>query len=174
MLLERRIPEVLRIVLLAGEEPGVRRGFVLRERERERDLHGRAVRPLALAREVEHIEIADAGRTERVGIGLRAFALKHQHRKAFAFRQKVAREGAERERARARRGNTLHLAQRQQFDEDAGKLHDAVMRAPGMAIARADCEAEPRVRLACRIEVVHRMHDMVETARHLPAPFGLI
>jgi len=35
-----------------------------------------------------------------------------------------------------------------------------------MAIARPDREAEPRVRIARRIEVVHGVHDMVETARN--------
>src|SRR5438270_682492 len=95
--------------------------------------NSRAAKRMAASRiplEVEHIEIADPGCTKRLGIGLRALALQHQHRKAFALRQKIARERAERERARPRRRNALHLAQRQQFDEHAGELHDAVMRAP--------------------------------------------
>ena len=71
----------------------------------------------------------------------------------------------ETERGFARR-NQLRLADRQQLDEHAGKLHDAVMRAPRMPVARADREAEPRIGLAHRVEVVHRMHDMVETARN--------
>ena len=77
---------------------------------------------------------------------------------------------AERQRARPRRRNALQLADGQQLDEHTGKLHDAVMRAPWMAIARADREAEPRVRLARRIEVVHGVHDMVETARNDRSP----
>src|SRR5689334_20284604 len=157
-------------MLLAGEEAGVGRLVVLRERERERDLHARAVGALALALEIEHVEIADVGGTERRRVGRRALALEHQHREAFVAREKRLRERAERDRARLRGRNQRRLADAQQFDEHAGKLHDAVMRAPRMAVARADREAEPRISLARRVEVVHRMHDMVETARHDALP----
>src|ERR1044072_3834678 len=88
MLLGGRIPEVLRIVLLAGEKARVRRLPILRERERERDLHNRTIRPLAFTLEVEHVEIADASRAERLRVSS-ALPLQHPHRKAFAFRYEI-------------------------------------------------------------------------------------
>ncbi len=60
-----------------------------RKRERERDLHARAVRPLALALEIEHLEVADVGRAEGRGIGRRALAFQHQHRQPLVAREEV-------------------------------------------------------------------------------------
>jgi hypothetical protein len=40
------------------------------------------------------------------------------------------------------------------------------MRAPRMAIERTDREAEPRVGLTRRLEVVNGVDDMIETARN--------
>src|SRR6185369_13374222 len=122
VLLKRRIPEILRIMLLAGEEAGVRRLWVGREGEREPDLHSRAVGAPCLALEVEHVEVADPGGAERLGIGRRALAFQHQHRKALALREEVARERAERQQARPCRWNALHLPDGEQLDEYAGKL----------------------------------------------------
>ena len=60
----------------------------------------------------------------------------------------------------------LRLGQGQYLDEESRKLHDAVMRAPGMAIARADCEADAAIEIRRRVEIAHGMNDMVETAGH--------
>ena len=49
---------------------------------------------------------------------------------------------------------------------DAGKLDDGVMRAPGMPVARADGEAEAAIKLRRRVEIAHGMDDMVEAAGH--------
>jgi hypothetical protein len=41
-----------------------------------------------------------------------------------------------------------------------------IVRAPGMAIARTDGEAEPTVQIGRRVEVPYSMNDMVEASRH--------
>jgi len=58
------------------------------------------------------------------------------------------------------------LGERQQLDEEAGQLDDAVVRAPVVPVARADDETEPLVQRPARVEVAHRVNDMVEAARH--------
>jgi hypothetical protein len=60
----------------------------------------------------------------------------------------------------------VRLGQRQQFDEAAGELNDVVMRAPRVAIAGADREAEVAVKRGGGGEIVHGMYDMVEATRH--------
>ena len=46
-----------------------------------------------------------------------------------------------------------------------------ILRAPGMAVARADREAEPPVQIGRGVEIAHRMDDVIEAARH-SVPFG--
>src|SRR4051794_21637203 len=79
MRLERRVPEVFRIVLLAGEEGRLRRCGVGSKGERERDFYRRTVGALCSALEVEHVKVADAGCTKRLRIGRRALTFEHQH-----------------------------------------------------------------------------------------------
>ena len=43
------------------------------------------------------------------------------------------------------------------------------MRAPGMAVARADREAEPPVQIGAGIEIAHGMDDVIETAAMVSA-----
>jgi hypothetical protein len=52
------------------------------------------------------------------------------------------------------------------FDEAMLELDDAIMRAPGMTVARANGEAGARLKLAGRVEVADGVHDMVEAVRH--------
>src|SRR5215217_4437910 len=68
MRLERWIPEILWIMLLAGEEASVGRFGINGKRQRKCDFHCRSIRPLGLPLEVEHLEIADARDTERFSI----------------------------------------------------------------------------------------------------------
>ena len=72
-------------------------------------------------------------------------------------------EGAERERPRCMCHDLLGLGDFQELDEAVGQLHDAVVGAPRMLVARADGEAEARIKRAGGIEVVHGVHDMVVT-----------
>ena len=65
------------------------------------------------------------------------------------------------------RWNLFGLADLEQLDERGLELHDAVMRTPGMDIARADRKAEPAIEIAGGIEVVDDMHDMVDTVGQL-------
>ncbi len=58
------------------------------------------------------------------------------------------------------------------FDVGVVQLHDVVLRAPRMAIARADLEAGARIEFRRRVEIADRVHDMIETARHLTGPLA--
>ena len=69
MHLKGRIPEVLRVAMLAGEESDFWRFRITRERERERNLDRRAVGPLAFAFEIIGFEIADFSCAEFVCVG---------------------------------------------------------------------------------------------------------
>ncbi len=60
----------------------------------------------------------------------------------------------------------LRFGHGQDFDEEAGKLHEVIMRAPGMAVARPDREAEPPIGVGRGVEVAHGMDDMVEASGH--------
>ncbi len=55
-------------------------------------------------------------------------------------------------------------SQRDQFEEAAVELHEAVLGAPGMDVARAHLEAEPAVEGGLRLEIARGQHEMVETA----------
>jgi len=61
VLLESRIPEILRIMLLATGKVNFRCGRVICESKGEADLHGRAVRPFAFALEMQLVRARNAG-----------------------------------------------------------------------------------------------------------------
>ena len=175
MHLEGRVPEMLRVAVLAGEEPDVRRLGIGRKGERERDLDGRAVGALALALEIVGVEVADAGGAERFGIR-RAPAFQHQHREPLLVGEEIAIERAEGEDALPMRRDVGRVRHAEQFDEHARKLDDVILRPPGamMAVARADLEAEPTIELLGRVEIAHGVDDVVETARHGTACFPYV
>jgi hypothetical protein len=167
MLLERRIPEILGKVLLTdGEADGGSAG-VARKDEREADLDGRAVRPFAFALETHGIRDADPRlpKARRVRRGVVAFE-DHQRKPLLIF-QKEPVEGAE-QRREAVASELLGFRHGQQFDEESGKLHEVVVGAPRMPVARSDGEAEPVIELGGRVEIAHRMDHMVEAAGHVP------
>ena len=97
--------------MLAGEEADVGRFRIAGERQRERNLDRRAVGALALAREFEQLEVADAGRAKLLGIR-RAAALQRQHGEPLPAREEIAVERAERKdiAARAARSPTCRRA----------------------------------------------------------------
>ena len=90
MLLKRRIPEILRVELLACREMNIARGAVLCESEREPDLHRRSVRPFCLALEAQRVQLADASRRKRGGIAGRLFRFENEQREAIAARDEIA------------------------------------------------------------------------------------
>ena len=137
------------------------------KRQRERKPDRRAVGALRLAREFERLEIADPRRAKRIRIG-RAAAFQRQHGKALAARQEIAVERAERKMPRAVRHGPRRVAEAEQFQIDAGQLDDVIFRAPlrRMTVARADGEAQPPIEIGGGVEIAHRMHDVVEAARH--------
>src|ERR1700749_3760047 len=130
MTLEVRVPEVLGMMMLADEEAASGRRRITRESERECDFHRRAVRPLALAREVEHVEPGNARCLEGRGILSCIRTLSDQHGESFARSDVIAVEGTEGKETAAMRRNLVGLADLQQLDEGGGKLHDQIMRAP--------------------------------------------
>src|SRR5690349_14983403 len=99
MMLKRRVPKVLRIVLLTGEEAGIGRLIINREGKRKSNRDRRSVRALCLTLKIKHVEIAEPGRSKCLGVTSCALTLQHQHRQAFIPLQKIAQESAERERA---------------------------------------------------------------------------
>ena len=94
MALERRVPEILGIVLLTDEEAGVRLG-IDGEGERERDLDRLAVRPTRLTFEIEGVIAADPRRLERGAVCACVMAFEHQHREAFVPREEFLARAAE-------------------------------------------------------------------------------
>lgn len=130
--LEIGVPEVLRMMLLADEESGVRRGRVRSEGQRERDMRFAAIRAPALPLEEEGLEIADAGTGETCGVGLGIGAVQHQHGQPFPLPEIIAHERAEAELAWAmRRNRATILPDRDQLDEGRAELDQPVFSAPG-------------------------------------------
>src|SRR6185295_14392927 len=56
---------------------------------------------------------------------------------------------------------------RQKLDEAIGELHDPIVGAPRVAVARPDREAELFIKFARGVEIAHRMHDVIDAARLL-------
>src|SRR5829696_3882235 len=166
--LERGSPEVLRLMMLAGEEPGLR--YFGRDGESHGERHPgvAAVRPLAPPLEEERGEAADAGCVESEAVRLRVARLEDEHGEALAMAgDEVAHEEREAERARRRR-RRCSLAGRDQLEEHAGKLDEPVPGAPGMIVAGSDLKAHAPVVLARDVEVRDGEDEVVEAARHAP------
>ena len=84
--------------------------------------------------------------------------------------EKVAIERAEGKRAHAVRRDLLRLGHFEDFDVAILQLHDAVVRTPFMAVARADGEAGAAIEFRRRVEIADGVHDMVKTVRHQARP----
>jgi hypothetical protein len=119
-----------------------------------------------LAREIEHVESSDACGAERFGIRSRTPALQHQHREPLVAREEIAAKAGEGKGAGRGGGYQVSLTHTEKFDENASKLHDIIVRAPGMAIAAADREAGATIEFCGRVEIADRVNDMVETVGH--------
>ena len=143
MLLEGGIPEVFRKVLLADGKADAVRLCVAREGEREADLDGGAVGPLALALESQRVRDSDAGRFERGRIRRRVRLSRMSRESPSWSRQKRWLKRAE-QRGESVGAELLGLGDRQQLDEEARQLHDTIVGAPGMPVARADEKTEQR------------------------------
>ena len=167
MILKRRVPEILRIMMPAGEEADIGRFRIARKGQRECNLNRRAVGTFSFTRQFEQFEVADARGAKLLGIRNTA-AFQRQHGEPLPARQEVAVERAERKAARCVRRRLRRVGESQDFDVAAGKLHDVVLRAPfrRMAVARADGEAKPPIEIGGRLEIAHGVNDMVEAARH--------
>ena len=118
VLLEGRIPEILRKMLLAGGKTDVVRPGVAREGEREADLDWRAVGPPALTLEAQRVGDPDSAGAKRDRVGDRVTALEDEHGQPFPLGEEAAVEGAE-QRREAVGAEPLGLRHRQQLDEEA-------------------------------------------------------
>ena len=85
-------------------------------------------------------------------IGDRVATFEHDERKPLLLLEKQAVEGAE-QRSKTFVSKLLGLGDGEQLEEASRKLNNMVVRAPGMAVARADREPEPSVQLRSLIEV---------------------
>jgi len=75
------------------------------------------------------------------------------------------------ENARAPCAHDLfRLGNGEDFDVAILQLHNAVVSAPWMAVARADAKAGARIELGGRVEIADGVHDVVETMGHPAKP----
>ena len=164
--LEGRIPEILRIVLLAGGEMDVgRQPCPRRRRARSRaspaEPSGRL--PSRSKRMVSEAAMPAARKAASSAAASCDSRISSDSPSPRLRKSPVI--GAEQLR-KAVVAELVRLGQRQQLDEEAGKLDDVIMRAPGVAVARADREAEAAIERGRRVEIAHGMDDMVEPTRH--------
>ncbi len=156
MLLQCRIPKILRVVLPAGRKADGGSAGIPREGERESHFELAAIRRAALALELQGLRDRDPGGAEiaRVSVGITAF--QYQEGEPLLFLEKNAVEGAE-QRREAILAKLLGLRDRQQLDEESGQLDDLVVGAPGVPVACPDREAEPSIEGRRPVEVANRM-----------------
>ena len=159
------VPKVFREALLGDEEPGLRPSGGVREGQRERNVDVSAGSP-APAREVETRPVADPALGKRPPVGLRVVRAQHQHGEALPLSQEIVEKAGEREHGILGRGPHEAFAAPDQFEKGAVELHDMVFGAPGVAIARADLEAEASVALGGGVEVAEGDDEVVERAGH--------
>src|SRR5262249_11104600 len=114
----------------------------------------------------------DAGVLKHLAIARRVGTFEHEHCESRATCQETTSKVAKRECSALRRRNLLRLSDCQELDEKTWQLDDAVVRSPGMPIARTDREPEAAVKRSRRVEIVHRMNDVVEPAGHGVQGFG--
>ena len=126
---------------------------------------GRAVRLFAFAFEAHDVGGGNAALRESRDVGVGVLRFQNEQRQAFMPLGEVARIGGKQGRE-AVAAKLVRLGQRQKFDEEARQLNDVIMRAPGMTVARADGKAELAIKFGGGVEIAHRMHHVVETARH--------
>ena len=166
MALEFRIPEILRVMLLAHEETGLGRILRRGESQGEGDLRLAAVGAAAAALEVEGLEGADARLGEQRRIRLGVLAVEDEHGQTLAIQQVILDEGAEAEGAGLVRGDGGALAHRDQLDEGACELHEPVFGAPRMPIARSDLESQTPIEASGFVEIANGNDEMIDPAGH--------
>ena len=95
VVLKRRVPEILRVVLLAHGKPDFGRQRIARESKRKCDLHRRSVRTLAFALEAHHRRRSNPCDFKGVLVSDSIVTFQKQHREAFMFLKEAAIEIAE-------------------------------------------------------------------------------
>ena len=142
--LERRIPEILGIMMLADGKADVRRLRIAGKGQREGNLHRRCRRAVC-PRARNRTRRSRRCRLPRTIAHPRRASLlfEHQHREAFARFEEIPVEGAERKRMRARAARSFRARRSQAFRRSTSCNCTIRLCVPqSMTIARADGEAE--------------------------------
>src|SRR5207302_179828 len=135
MLLERPIPEILRVVLPAGRKADGGSSGIAGKGERESDHQPAAVRGAALALEPQRRRERDPGGREIVRIGFGIMAFQHEEGEPLPALEKALIEAAE-QRRKARAAELLGFRNGQQLEKESRQLDDMVVGAPRMPVAR--------------------------------------
>ena len=167
--LEGRIPEILRIVLLADEEAEIgRHADRAQKRARMRPSPVEPSGRFASRSKSNCSKWPMPAFSNDRDVGRRILAFETSiDSPARAPRKSRVKAPNENERGR-RRHDQLRLADLEQFDEITRELHDPIVRAPGMTVARADREAGTAVELAGRVEIADGVHDVIEAVGQAP------
>ena len=91
--------------------------------------------------------------------------VEQQHGQTLPARQKVALERAEGKRPRTVRRNLL-ASPTVRSSTKKHELHHTVVRAPRWRLRAPTMKPAPLIERRARVEIAHRMNDMVEAARH--------
>jgi EVE domain len=162
MALDLRVPEILRLMVLANEKATFRRVMVSRKRQGKGNARLFPVGAHTHALEEKWLEIANLQRPEPSGICLGIDAFQHRHRHALAPRQRIAHKGTKGENMRLVRWDLARLGNRNQLQKGSGKLDDTVLRTPRVVIALANREAEAGIEIASGIKVTDTDDEMVK------------
>ncbi len=170
MLLECRVPEIPREVLLADEEAGFLDHRGAGEGQAERDFDFAAVRTPAFASESKRLPAQGySGSFEALLIGRRISRAQHEHGEALPAGEIAAEETCKRRPGGIRRGSHEAATQPEEFEKGAGELDDVVLGPPVVPIARANLEPEAAIERGERVEVASGDHQVIDTGarRHL-------
>ena len=138
---------------------------VARKSEREGHFHRGAVGASPLAFEAHRVGGCNRGLLKSSRIRLCVCTFQQKHGKPLVTFEKAMVERSEQDR-KAVAAELLRFGDRQKLDEKSGKLDDMIMRAPRVAVARADRETKAPVKLGGGVEIAHRMGDVIKAARH--------
>ncbi len=165
MALERRIPEVRRIVMPAGEEPRIRHQTGAGEGQRERHNGVGTVGTASVTLERKGLEIPDA-RIPKLSSIVNGWAGgKGEHPKPFGSLQIVVDENRERELMRIRVDRTVEVRTgRNEFEKRVAKLHNVVFGSPRVAVTRSDLKAKTAEKGRLPVEIPGGENHMVDAA----------
>jgi hypothetical protein len=145
----------------------MRRSRIAGEGDVEAHFGFAAVRPLSFPGKMKQRHAAEPRRFERRVLLLRLETLEHHAGEALAHVARKSRLSVAKGLVLSPGGGSFSGSATVRISrKNPGKLHDAIVRAPGMPVARAHRKAELRIEFARRVQVVHRMNDVIEPPFH--------